>query len=52
MDAGPTVHLICTEEACADIREYAHQQTGCAIFETKVGTGAQRKAAKHETWQL
>jgi diphosphomevalonate decarboxylase len=40
MDAGPTVHLICTDEAVTRVREFAHAQNGCTIFEAKVGPGA------------
>ena len=40
MDAGPTVHLICTEEALATIRAFAHAQRNCTIFEAKIGEGA------------
>jgi mevalonate pyrophosphate decarboxylase len=41
MDAGPTVHLFCTEEAAKAIREYAHTQKNCKVFEAKAGNGAQ-----------
>ncbi len=40
MDAGATVHLICTQEAVEAIRGYAKQQTNCTIFEAQAGTGA------------
>ncbi len=40
MDAGPTVHLICPEEAATAVRELAHSQKGCRIFEAKTGSGA------------
>lgn len=40
MDAGPTVHLICTQEAKNRIATYAHGQEGCRIFETQTGGGA------------
>lgn len=40
MDAGPTVHLICTEDAAKVVKDFAHTQKGCAVFETKVGNGA------------
>ena len=40
MDAGPTVHLFCEEEALDAIRAYAHAQKNCTIFEAKVGQGA------------
>src|SRR3989338_5481307 len=40
MDAGPTVHLFCPNEGVAAVRAYAHVQSNCAIFETKVGKGA------------
>jgi len=41
MDAGPTVHLICTEEAESKVLAFANAQKGCTIFSTKVGPGAQ-----------
>ena len=40
MDAGPTVHLVCPDEAHDRIVEFAHAQQGCKVFETKVGPGA------------
>jgi diphosphomevalonate decarboxylase len=40
MDAGPTVHLFCTNEGRQDVAEYAHEQTGCTIFEATVGPGS------------
>ncbi len=40
MDAGPTVHLICVEEAKKRIVEFAHAQEGCTIFEASVGPGS------------
>ncbi|NOS67388.1 MAG: diphosphomevalonate decarboxylase [Candidatus Peribacteraceae bacterium] len=40
MDAGPTVHLFCTEEAVKAVREFAAEQKDCTIFETKTGKGA------------
>lgn len=40
MDAGPTVHLVCPEEARSAVLSFAKAQTGCTIFETKVGPGA------------
>ena len=40
MDAGPTVHLVCTEEARDRVVDFAHAQADCTIFETKVGNGA------------
>ena len=41
MDAGSTVHLICTEAAKPKILEFANAQKDCQIFEAKVGPGAQ-----------
>lgn len=41
MDAGPTVHLFCEEEARERVLAYAKAQTKCALFEAKTGTGAQ-----------
>lgn len=40
MDAGPTVHLFCTDDARAAVAAYAHAQAGCTVFETVVGAGA------------
>lgn len=40
MDAGPTIHLICTEDAVSFVKDFAHAQQGCTVFETKVGSGA------------
>ncbi|NLG07191.1 diphosphomevalonate decarboxylase [Candidatus Peribacteria bacterium] len=37
MDAGPTVHLICTDEAVQEVRSFAKAQKGCTVFEAKVG---------------
>ena len=39
MDAGPTVHLFCEPEAKERISEYANNQEGCQVFETKTGRG-------------
>ncbi|MBI4129111.1 hypothetical protein HY464_00290 [Candidatus Peregrinibacteria bacterium] len=39
MDAGPTVHLICTEDAVQTVKEFAHAQKDCTVFETKIGSG-------------
>lgn len=39
MDAGPTVHLFCEQEARARIAEFAHSQEGCKVFESSVGRG-------------
>lgn len=40
MDAGPTVHLFCPEEAREQIVAFSHAQEGCTIFEAAVGPGA------------
>jgi len=40
MDAGPTVHLVCTEEARDRVADFAHAQADCTVFETTVGKGA------------
>ena len=37
MDAGPTVHLICTEDSVKTVTEYAEAQKNCIIFKAKVG---------------
>jgi len=43
MDAGPTVQLICTEEAVKRVKEFAYEQKGCTVFESKVGPGTRLK---------
>jgi diphosphomevalonate decarboxylase len=40
MDAGPTVHCICTEGARSKVLAYAKEQKECQIIEAKVGGGA------------
>lgn len=40
MDAGPTVHLFCPEDAREKVLAFAKEQKGCRIFETKTGSGA------------
>lgn len=40
MDAGPTVHLFCPDEAREKVLAFANAQKGCGIFETKTGKGA------------
>lgn len=40
MDAGPTVHLVCTDDAVGAVKDFAHAQKNCTVFETKVGGGA------------
>ncbi len=40
MDAGPTVHLFCTDEARATVLAFAKEQKDCVIFEAKTGSGA------------
>ncbi|MDD5469879.1 MAG: diphosphomevalonate decarboxylase [Candidatus Peribacteraceae bacterium] len=40
MDAGPTVHLLCPEEAESKVLAFANAQKGCTIFSTKVGPGS------------
>ncbi len=40
MDAGPTVHLFCPDDAREKILAFANAQKGCRIFETKTGKGA------------
>ncbi|OGJ54892.1 diphosphomevalonate decarboxylase [Candidatus Peribacteria bacterium RIFCSPHIGHO2_02_FULL_49_16] len=49
MDAGPTVHLVCTEESRDRIARYAHNQPHCTVFETKVGSGAHCQHASTST---
>ncbi len=40
MDAGPTVHLFCTEEGCERVLAFAESQESCTLFHAKVGPGA------------
>jgi diphosphomevalonate decarboxylase len=40
MDAGPTVHLFCTNEARERVAAFAHAQASCTIFEAAVGPGS------------
>lgn len=40
MDAGPTVHLLCTKDALSSVRAYARAQDKCAIFEACIGRGS------------
>lgn len=47
MDAGPTVHLICTEEAKDDVLHYAHSQEGCTVFVAKTGNGSHQMEKPH-----
>lgn len=43
MDAGPTVHLICTDEARSTVQAFAEAQKGCIVFKTKTGQGSHTK---------
>ncbi len=40
MDAGPTVHLLCTDASRERAAAFAKAQKGCTIFETSIGPGA------------
>ncbi len=40
MDAGPTVHLLCTPDAAVRVGAFADTQKGCTIFRAKTGPGA------------
>ncbi len=40
MDAGPTVHLFCTDAARKTVEEYAETQKNCMIFKAKGGGGS------------
>ncbi len=42
MDAGPTVHLICPEEAKAEVLHYAHGKENCTVFVAKTGEGSKQ----------
>jgi len=37
MDAGPTVHLICTEDSVKTVADFAEAQKNCIVFKTKTG---------------
>lgn len=37
MDAGPTVHLLCTEDSKKTIEDYAEAQKSCLVFRAKTG---------------
>lgn len=37
MDAGPTVHLLCTEDSAKTVADFAESQKNCLIFKTKTG---------------
>ena len=40
MDAGPTVHLICTEDSRGAVETFAQQQKDCIVFKAKTGNGS------------
>lgn len=40
MDAGPTVHLLCTEDSLKTVKEFAHAQKNCSVFEAKTGSAS------------
>lgn len=40
MDAGPTVHLFCPDDAREKVLAFANAQKNCKIYETKTGKGA------------
>lgn len=40
MDAGPTVHLLCTDEAKAEVLTFAKAQKGLMVLQARVGPGA------------
>ncbi len=40
MDAGPTVHLLCTEDSRKTIEDYAERQRSCVVFKAKTGSGS------------
>ena len=47
MDAGPTVHLVCTEEAVKSVRDLASAMKSSRIIEAKVGSGVQVVKIRH-----
>ncbi len=40
MDAGPTVHLFCTEDSRKTVEAFAESQKNCIIFKAKTGSGS------------
>jgi len=40
MDAGPTVHLLCTEDSVRTVEDFAAAQKGCTVFKAKTGGGS------------
>lgn len=40
MDAGPTVHLFCADEALKDVLAFAETQKSCQLFRAKTGPGS------------
>ena len=40
MDAGPTVHMFCTDAARDRVSAFAKEQAGCTVYEAKIGPGA------------
>lgn len=40
MDAGPTVHVICEEEAKDEVLKYGNAQPGCKVFSATTGKGS------------
>ncbi len=43
MDAGPTVHLICTEDSLTTVEAFAEAQKDCIIFKAKTGGASHLK---------
>ncbi len=37
MDAGPTVHLLCTQDSLKTVDDFAAAQKGCTVFRAKTG---------------
>ncbi|MCK5016985.1 MAG: diphosphomevalonate decarboxylase [Candidatus Peribacteraceae bacterium] len=48
MDAGPTVHLICTEDSKEKVLEFAKKQEDCHVLESNIGEGAKECRIKNE----
>lgn len=40
MDAGPTVHLICTEDSVKTVEAFAEAQKDCIVFKAKTGSAS------------
>lgn len=51
MDAGPTVHCFCEEEAVSAIEQYATQQEGLQVYKAGIGRAAHLISPSHGSTQ-